>query len=680
MNAKLYENSVGAEIPAAMSAPVSPNTETKEVSSTPKKPKKWPARLPINLPGELALVTGDKKMAGTEGTQGTASHDAALQSSTAINPEGTGGTLIDLNEAVDPLHEADNQIERLSFDELDMPCFIIQDDWFFLGGKRKPGVWYCYETEGTETKPSVQSALRICSPLYVEAVSNTESGQFYGRLLKFRDTLGRWRNWCMPMELLRGSCEELRGELLAAGLEIEQRNRSRLAEYLQWRIPKKVITAATRTGWTAKGNAFVFHDRIIGADDVYFQSEAIGAEGVACTGGSLEAWRALSQFCRGNPVLMVSVCVALAGPLLAKIHRDSGGVHWLGDSSIGKTTALIIAASVWGGADFKRTWRATSNGLEGAAANLSDTCLCLDEISEANPKEVAAIIYSLGNGTGKTRATRIGSARHVHRWRLTIMSTGERSIPAILQETRKQAMAGLLVRLLNIPAKGHYGVFDDLHHFADGRAMADYLKTECAKHYGHAGMRFVEHLITLGDLDFGAVLAKIEQNFKANDSQAARAASRFALYAMAGELGIEAGILPWEIGTALTACLEMYQRWLTWRGSGMTEDQQILRNLSDYLLKHGDTRFTEKGKEEIPKLERAGWFINAPEGRIYLLTPETLSEAGGNYDQTRILDALDAAGWIAERDQNKRSKKTHITGLRKINLYWIRPTEDYGHA
>ena len=34
----------------------------------------------------------------------------------------------------------------------------------------------------------------------------------FGRLLRFRNTVGRWREWAMPMELLRGSGDELRGE------------------------------------------------------------------------------------------------------------------------------------------------------------------------------------------------------------------------------------------------------------------------------------------------------------------------------------------------------------------------------------------------------------------------------------------------------------------------------------
>ncbi len=658
-------------------------TETEEVSSTPKKHKKQSAKIPATLPGELVLVSGDEKPGGTQGTGGTTYNGAASSGSPVKIAKGTKGTGFDIDSAIDPIHDTDdNQIERLSFDELDMPCFLVKDDWFYLGGKRKPGVWNCYTKPETKFSPPTDVAIFICSPLYIEGVTNTESGDFYGRLLKFRDTLGRWRKWAMPMELLRGSCEELRGELLAAGVEIDQRNRAILADYLQWRVPKKVITAATRTGWTAKGSAFVLHDRIIGAEDVHFQSESISADGAARSGGDYYQWQQMAEWCEGNPVLMLSLCVALTGPLLIKVHHsDSGGVHWVGDSSIGKTTALIVGASVWGGDDFKRTWRATSNGLEGAAALLSDTCLCLDEISEADPREVGAIVYSLGNGTGKTRATRVGSARQVHRWRLTILSTGERSISAAMQEGGKQAKAGQLVRLLNIPAARQFGVFDNLQHFADGRQMADTFKTECAKNYGHAGIKFVEHIISLGNADFGSTLAQIETQFSHSDTQAARAASRFALYAMAGEMAIEGGVLPWQQGSALEACKLMFEQWQNMRGTGATEHKQILQNVVDYILKFGDSKFSDKSKpDDAPRIDRAGWYTERGGERVYLFTSAALKEAAGNYDVNRVLDALDSAGWLVEKDTDKRSKKTAITGDGKRSLYWVLPTEESDHA
>jgi putative DNA primase/helicase len=578
----------------------------------------------------------------------------------------------------DPAHSA---LERITFDTLDLPCFLVRDDWFDLNGKRKPGVWFCYQSAAAAGKPVTPTAIRICSPLYVAAVTHTEDGRYFGRLLRFLDTLGRWRQWAMPMELLRGSGEELRGELLAAGVEIEQRHRAKLADYLQWRVPDKVIIAALRTGWTTNGRTFVLPERILGDQDVYLQSDAIHQAASLRCGGEFLQWQQLATLCIGNSVLMASICVALAGPLLNKVHQESGGIHWIGDTSTGKTTALVLAASVWGGEDFKRSWRATSNGMESVAVMLSDTCLCLDEINEADPQEIGAIVYCLGNGTGKTRANKIGAARQVQRWRLSILSTGERSISAAMQENGKQAKAGHLMRLLNIPVARRFGVFDELHQFGDGRALSDHFRTQCARHFGHAGVRFVEYLIQQGDADFAGVLSQLETQFPCPDNQTARAASKFALYAMAGELAIEGGILPWPLGSALAACQAMYQQWLLARGSGLTEHRQILQNVTDYLLKHGDSKFTDKmNPQEKPRADRSGWYVDRAGERIYLFTSAALREAGGNFDFNRVLDALETAQWIVEHDQGKRSKKTAISGVGKLNLYWLQPNADEDHA
>jgi hypothetical protein len=72
-------------------------------------------------------------------------------------------------------------------------------------------------------------------------------------------------------------------------------------------------------------------------------------------------------------------------------------------------------ASVWGGPGFKRSWRATSNGMEGAAALSNDSCLALDEISESDPRDIGAVVYALANGVGKQRAGRTG---HQDQWSL----------------------------------------------------------------------------------------------------------------------------------------------------------------------------------------------------------------------------------------------------------------------
>ena len=62
---------------------------------------------------------------------------------------------------------------------------------------------------------------KVCSPLYIDAVTYDGYGNNFGWLLRFKTTKGIWREWAMPMELLKGSGDELRGELLAMGVQIQ---------------------------------------------------------------------------------------------------------------------------------------------------------------------------------------------------------------------------------------------------------------------------------------------------------------------------------------------------------------------------------------------------------------------------------------------------------------------------
>ena len=143
------------------------------------------------------------------------------------------------------------------------------------------------------------------------------------------------------------------------------------------------------------------------------------------------------------PVLAISA--ALAGPLLHLAGQEGGGVNFFGQSSRGKTTLLQMAASVWGrGASpgYVRAWRATANGLEGAAASASDTALILDELGQVEGREAAAALYSLSNGGGKVRAARDGAMREPKSWRVMVLSTGELPVEAKLVRGSRAQGAG----------------------------------------------------------------------------------------------------------------------------------------------------------------------------------------------------------------------------------------------
>jgi putative DNA primase/helicase len=69
------------------------------------------------------------------------------------------------------------------------------------------------------------------------------------------------------MAMLKGSCDELRGELLSQGLSMDTDNKALLPRYLNNYHPKDTLEIATQTGWHKE--AYILPDRCIGSDKYF---------------------------------------------------------------------------------------------------------------------------------------------------------------------------------------------------------------------------------------------------------------------------------------------------------------------------------------------------------------------------------------------------------------------------
>lgn len=569
------------------------------------------------------------------------------------------------------------------------PCYIVLDDWKrTVDGYHRPGVYYCGLSTSRKDSPPEPVDIWVCSPLHVDAVTFDGQSNNFGRLLRFKPTVGKWREWAMPMELLAGDGTQLRSELLAMGVELDPLNaRKQLSLYLQNEHPKRQIHCALQVGWC--GDSFVLPDVVIGprSAEVIFQSGERGHE-EHTQAGTLEGWRdGIAAKAVGNPLLMLAVSASFAGPLLDKCNIEGGGFHIVGDSSTGKTTLIEAACATWGGPNFKRSWRATANGMEGAAAMFNDCLLALDEISECDPKEVGAIVYALGNGRGKQRASRSGNARGVTRWRCFVISSGERTIATTMQEGGQSAKAGQSMRLLDIPASQAYGAWDVLHEATSPAAFSDAIKRAAAKHHGHAGRAFLNQL-SFDTADFCAELDKIRAlpSFATygTEGQDKRAAARFALIGLAGELATQYGVTDWPVGDAIKAASHAFKLWQAGHGKGNDERRQIAEKVQGFIERHGDARFANAdytGNMQ-PVRDRAGWWRNNGDGREYLFTPAGMREALKGFDFKRALDVLQELGALpAPGSDGKRARFTRMHDFRG-RLYPINPEKleggDYG--
>ena len=256
-----------------------------------------------------------------------------------------------------------------------------------------------------------------------------------------------------------------------------------------------------------------------------------------------------------------------------------------------------------------------------------------------------------------------------------MLSSGETSVETAMAGGGFKAKAGQAVRLLNIPSIGIYGAWHNLHDLANGAAFTEAIKQAAAKHHGHVGRAFLERL-TRDTRDFSALLdtTKSLPEFAAEGGggQDKRAAGRFALLAMVGELATEYGLTGWPQGAATKAAADGFTAWQGERGQGNDEPKRIVEAVAEFIQRHGDSRFSDaQAIEETVTRDRAGWWKNTCDGRVYLFNASALREALKGYDFKRSLDVLQDAKILAEPTRKgERAEPTRI-GKRVVKLYSI---------
>jgi putative DNA primase/helicase len=244
-----------------------------------------------------------------------------------------------------------------------------------------------------------------------------------------------------------------------------------------------------------------------------------------------------------------------------------------------------------------------------------------------------------------------------------------------------KANTGQLVRLISIPADYQFGIFNNLHGFNDGRELADHLKSCCQKYYGQLGPAFVKKLIEEKN-DLFAQFEKIEKMFVpiAKSNLEKRAASFFAVIALAGELAINYELIAWAKDSVINATLTAYKRWQQSQSGRHTEDSRILDSVRNFIIKHGDSRFSKHGGsfaiDDRAIINRAGWYKDTHDKRVFMLTQEAIQEAGGGYDKNRIIAALSKHHWIVERDSDRQAKKTRTPQGYDYLYYLAIPEEE----
>lgn len=566
------------------------------------------------------------------------------------------------------------------------PYYAVYDCPTFVDGKPfSAGTWLHTVKHGAPNSKGIEVDQWLCAPLHIEADTISSDDGSVGRLLRFTNKHGQPVEWVMPMELIAGSGEELLKVVFRQGLVADYGLRRSIPAYVaNNQSPRPILATTCKTGWHKSG-AFVLPNNVLGGSDVRYQDSGKAAA-IFSNQGSLEAWqKEVAALCVGNPVLILSVCCALAGPLLAKVGVNGGGVHLVGDSSSGKSLAQLVAASVWGNPNvFAASWDISKGGVEIEAASRNDTILILDEIKRADPNKVQEMAYAIANGIGKSTMTREREGRAKLSWRVLALSSGERSLSEHAAIAGNSAHAGAELRMVDVDAGNRkYRAFDYLHGM-DGESFHRMLTLACTNHYGHTGVMMVTHLLKQAKKEwFVAAFVEQRKAFDTESAQAGRVADRFAVMALAGELAIGYGILPWPVGAAQAACKLLFNEWLLRVGDGNTEDRQISKAIADFIAVHGDSRFSDIDSKYASTHinNRAGYYLINGDKRFYLFNTPALREAAQGYSQERILRTLETSHALMMASEGRRQKQYRLHGGGHARFFVIDPDKlEHEHA
>ena len=160
-------------------------------------------------------------------------------------------------------------------------------------------------------------------------------------------------------------------------------------------------------------------------------------------------------------------------------------VHLFAESTKGKSTAAMLAISVWGnpnlsGGGLYNTWNSTENALSTSLAGNYGIAYALDELSMSKIEDTTSLIYNLVGGTDKARLTKDIELRAAATWTTSIISTGEVSL---LSKAKNNT--GLDIRVLEL---GGIVWTEDANH-------SDQVKALVNRNYGVFGADFVKRLI-----------------------------------------------------------------------------------------------------------------------------------------------------------------------------------------
>jgi Domain of unknown function (DUF927) len=459
--------------------------------------------------------------------------------------------------------------------------------------------------------------------LKVVAIAEDEATREFIAIIEFRDINGQIRRIQQPKSILR-KIGQLKEALDNAGASLPANDQKccrkirALSESVEnaerWKY-------APHVGWYDGHRAFVLPNKIIGQPRGYARilpprSDNNEQRFKLTHAGDHKGWaRSVAEPARYSSCMVLSICMALAGPLLDFMDFHSFGVLLSGPSKGGKSTDLVVAGSVIGFAreEDLPNFRTTDAAFGELPSDFNDMLMLINELGllkggkKDRSQRVRDLSYGFAGGRGTTYSKLLaqdngnGSAK----WRTLGLASGEETMDEIASAAGEIRSMGESIRWIDVRAiePGANDIFDrcpkgisveDRTEWA--RGLCQSLRKAAADNHGVAFNHFIKRVIRRRR-KVAALLHPLIDEFidavadSADEPAVRHLASCFGLVRAAGILGVRFGTLPYSENLVERCIMRCYRA-----------ARRHLR-VESHLLRSGLSRLRAKLKSSnMPKI------------------------------------------------------------------------------
>ena len=505
--------------------------------------------------------------------------------------------------------------------------------------------------------------------------------------------------------------------LMGYGFYLNLSEKKWFIEYLMRQNPEKSMFYVAKPGWTSDLKAFVFSDRTISKDkELEDNLKLINPTNRFKSSGTNEDWQ--KHVVRPSikyPLFAFALAVGFTPILLRLVNMRSFCINFYDESSIGKTTAIQIASSVWGcGSEpsdpnsYIYNWNTTGNALNCLAAGSNDVLLAIDELGSFVGDSLGQVVYALSGGKSRAGMKSNNQLRDDSSWNTVLLSTSEVSGRQKMEEAGR-VYTGQLNRFIDIPVSG-------LEISGDAE-LVDALKKSCSEYYGTAGIKLIETITNYSkgrdDLikeinkwhkeSFDYLMALDEVKAITLTTELSRAINRFALIFTAAKFiagGNIVGLFETDpnvdyneidkespeyktasesatkVEKTLRATLtEVFKAWLkNLNLEPRSSSERILTLIKNFIFKHQKKFIHDDVSAEKLPPSIFGYYHKSK--KLFLLTDETFAMACPGFSVTESAKALKKHGLLhtLKNDNHLNAQFTvnSIAGKKKIRFYAIK--------